>query len=395
MSVDISKLDAALKIQYAPGAIANLVYKNRPTLALIKKRSGVGGKKVQYDVAYEEGVGSATFANAQTANDGSKFADFLLGKVNNYQIVEFTRGALLDTKGGGANAFFDAKTFEIDAKINACSNDAATQLFRDSGGNRGQVGSIASAVLTLKNPRDVVNFSVGMSVVGSAAKAGTSPHTAVAITAIDRTAGTLTAAAWTGYSANDYLFRAGDIGGTATGLDDWLPTTTAAVGTLGGFDRSVDPTRLGGVRYTASGEPIDQAMRELLTLMAIEGAAPDYFVLNPSDFNDLVTVMDNKVQYVDVSPADTPSVGFKAVQFACPTGMTRVMTDNKCPQGRGYALTLDTWEIFTSQSALVEIIQDDGMMLKRRDTADSFEVRVSAYWNLACRAPVKNGVVVF
>ncbi len=179
------------------------------------------------------------------------------------------------------------------------SNDIAQSLFGNSTGFRGGIASISTGLITLTSSSDIVNFEVGMSLVSYSISGTTyTQSTAAAIgyvVAVNRTAGTVTVSATQGGSAGtptnwsvsfpnlgvqgDVAF--GNITATTgflkiTGLAAWLPTTAPASGdSFWGIDRSVDVTRLAGVRFNGQSESIDEALVDASSLVAREGGMPD------------------------------------------------------------------------------------------------------------------------
>lgn len=98
------------------------------------------------------------------------------------------------------------------------------------------------------------------------------------VTAVNRSTGTVTvnsAAAITAFADNDYLFPRGDIDGEIKGLEAWIPAADPGATSFFGVDRSVDVTRLGGLRKDLSGKPIEEALMEACELTYREGAASD------------------------------------------------------------------------------------------------------------------------
>ncbi len=257
---------------------------------------------------------------------------------------------------------------------------------------------MASPTITLANINDVVNFEVGMVLNTSTAdgtsgakKAGT-----VTLTAVDRDAGTLTASGnWTAGIAtaavNDYIFQNGDFEATKQGLSGlaaWIPAVAPTAGdSFFGFDRSVDPVRNAGVRYTAgAGGPIEETLIQCAARLAREGGKPDTVVMNPIDVANLIVALGSKVIYDRSSSVDMPDIGFKLPSIVTPSGPLEIISDLNCPQGRGWMLTLKTWSFETLLGA-PRILNLDGNDMRASATSDSYIFRIGYYGNLFCEAP--------
>lgn len=272
---------AALKELYTgDDYMKDLVYKKNPFLALVPKDespSGFAGKYIPVPLVYGTPQGrSATFASAQTYQTAPSLSSFFVYRVSNYQLVTITNELLEATKDN-AGAFVDEAKLNMDTGFRNISNDLAHDLFSDGSGVRGQISAISgSGLITLVDAGSVVNFEVGMTlqsynssfVVVTAGALGY-------VIAVNRSAGTVQLSATAGGAAGLptnwsttflNLVQQGDnpaaatATGTAlkvTGLQGWLPTTSPSATSFWGVDRSVDPTRLGGVRYDGSSESIN------------------------------------------------------------------------------------------------------------------------------------------
>ena len=119
----------------------------------------------------------------------------------------------------------------------------------------------------MKNTEDVTNFEVGMEIVFSTADGGGSVKSgSVTVNGVDRDTGILTVDAQTaidggtGSASDDFIFVEGDYDLKIKGLQAWLPNTTPSSSPFFGVDRTADATRLGGIRYDGSSQPIEEAL---------------------------------------------------------------------------------------------------------------------------------------
>lgn len=413
---------AALKELYTgDDYMKDLVYKKNPFLALVPKNespSGMAGKYLPVPLAYGNPQGrSATFSNAQGNQTAPALKSFFVYRVSNYQLVTITNELLEATKDD-AGAFIDEAKLNMDGGFRNISNDLAHDLMAPITGERGQISSISTGVITLVDSSTVVNFEVGMSLV-SYRVSGSTPTIVSGgaqgyVVAVNRSAGTVTVAATQGGSAatptnwstsDKYLAVEGDInfasGGLATasaykvsGLPAWLPTTSpSASENFWGVDRSADPTRLAGVRFDGSSESIEEALIDGASLVAREGGQPDMCFMGFASYAALEKSLGAKVQYVDVKHEEA-DIAFAGIRIHAPYGPITVIPDRNMPGQLAYLLQLDTWK-FRSLGKAPHVLTYglEGLEGLRVGTSDALEIRIGYYGNLVCNAPGWNCVI--
>lgn len=399
MALDMTSFDAALKEYYVDQRVQNLTYRRNPLLALMPKREDFVGRNMPIDLIYGNPQGrSATFETAQANKTDLKVEAFTLTRAKDYGLASIDNETM-EASASDKGAFLRAATAQIDGVLDAVSNSLGVALFGSGSGARAQVyaepSEAATTVITLKNIQDIVKFEVGMTVNIHSAESGGSQRTTDGtdnswkITAVDRDAGTITlddAYDSSGsIAASDYIFVEGDRGSMMKGLLAWLPSSAPSSALFFGVDRSVDPTRLGGVRYDGSSEPIEEALIGAAARLAREGASPDHVFMSFNKWAQLEKSLGSKVQYIDAVNS-VASVGFRAIQVHGPQGPIKVIADRNCPDDRAFMLQMDTWKL-CSLGAAPKILKQDGLMLLRDATADSAEVRVGYYAQLGCSAP--------
>jgi hypothetical protein len=406
MALDLTSFEAALKDHYTDEAVLDLVYSDRPFLALIKKYEEFGGRVLPIPIIWGNPQGrSATFSNAQTrgAASASKISDFVLTRVRDYQIVTIDEETLRASEGN-ANAWMEARTTEIDGGINNLSNSLASAMFRKSSGAIGQVlaepsNSASTFSVTLKSASDVASFSVGQILVIWSAESGGSQRNSDGsddeweVAGVNRTTGVLTlTGTYDGsgtIAADDYIFVEGDRGNRMAGLLDWLPPSAPSSTAFFGVDRSVD-TRLGGLRSDGSNKPIEEALIDAASLVAREGGKPTHVVMSFEKYAELEKSLMGKVQYIDLKVS--AEVGFRGIVITGPKGPIKVLADQNCPSGYAFMLQLDTWKLYSLGKA-VSVTDTDGLTMLRQASADGVEIRMAFYGNLGCAAPGWNCVV--
>lgn len=408
---------AALKELYdnPDNYMQDLVYKKNPFMALVPKDEspgGFSGKYIPVPLVYGTPQGrSATFANAQGNQTAPLDVSFFVYRVSNYGLCTITNELLEATKDD-AGAFVDQAKLNMDTTIRNFSNDIALDLFGSGNGVRGQIASISgSGLITLVDPNSVVNFEVNMSMV-SFSIAGTvyTQSTAAAtgyVIAVNRSLGQVQTSATQGGTAGlptnwstsfPNLGVQGDVAfGTLSlttqklkisGLQAWLPTVAPTSGdSFWGIDRSVDPTRLAGVRFDGSGESIEEALIDGSTLVAREGGAPDMCFMPFSSYGALEKALGARVQYVEVRH-DEAEIAFQGITIVAPYGRITVIPDRSCPTQTAYLLSMDNFKL-RSLGKVPHILTYgvEGLEGLRVGTADALEIRMGSYANLICNAP--------
>ena len=396
MTATAATLDAALKELYKGQQVQNVAYNesSRPFLSMLKKNTGFGGVGYPLPVSYEHTGGrSFTFSTAQSNVVGTKNVQFLIDVVPNYSVAKITNDALLRSRNDKV-AFLNGLKYEVNGAIARLSNDIESALFRNGSGAIGVVSGTPTTTATLASADDIVNFSVGQSVVFADTEASAlRSATPSVITAVDRDAGTITAAtsfATTSSAADgDYIFTEGDYDSASDlnkirGLDAWLPSSAPGSTAFFSVNRSVDPTRLGGLRYTGSSAAIEESVIGGASRLGREcGAVPDVALMNYSTYRRLINELGSKVQREQGGKAQG---GFSGVDVYGPRGLITCKPATFCQDDIIWLLTSNSWELVSMEDP-VQIITQDGLRIRAVSNADTWEVRVGSYSQLACNAP--------
>jgi len=394
----ISTLQPVLKTLYPSGVPLNLVYKDHPFYAMVKKYESFGGEDMKIPLIYGNPQGrSATFATAQANVTNAKTTAFNITRVSDYAIARITNEAIEASMGNEA-AFIEGLKLEIDGAIAQAGASDAQALFGNGSGVIGQLAAsvtLASTAVQLRDPEQIVNFEVGQVIkLSDAAGGGTLRAGSLTITAVNRSAGSFTVNAniSTGVATatvNDYISIDGDYDAKMKGLAAWLPLVAPTSGdNFFGVDRSLDVTRMAGQRGDLSALPVEEALIEASKLIAREGGKPDYCFMNYEEYSNLEKSLGSKVQYVDLKgPAD---IGFRGMLVHGHKSPIKVIADQDIPSGEMFMLQMDTWKL-CSLKAAVRILDLDGNKMLRISNQDAVEIRVGGYKQLACHAPGFNG----
>lgn len=399
MALDMTTFAAALKQHYVDFTVKNLVYKNNPLHAMIRKDEKFGGLNMPLPLIYGNPQGrSATFSNALAQKTNSQIKAFTLTRVSDYSLANI-QNEVLEASQGDSDAFMRAATTEIDGAIQSCVRSLAGAEYRNGTGSLGQISAgstVGTPTITLANIEDIVNFEVGMTIAVSATDGAANRVGSVVISAINRSTGTLTASGnWTAgiaaVAVGDYLMVAGDLNAKVSGLDAWLPMPGVLTSSpFFGVDRTLDATRLAGVNADYSGVPIEEALVDLAAKIGREGGLPDKCFMDFQNYANLEKALGSKVIY---QTAKDPEgiVGFEGIKIHGPKGPITVLPDLNAQADRFYMLQFDTWALYSLGMA-PKLLKSDGMEFLRVSSADAVEVRVGYYAQLGCVAPGWNGV---
>ena len=283
-SQSVANFAAALKQHYTNERIENMVYKDNPFLAMISKYENFGGENLKLPIKWGNPQGrSADFALAQGSKYASSISAFLLERQQDYSLASINN-QVLEASKGNANAFMEAATTEIDGAIASASRSLAIGLFGDGSGAIGQVLSgtgTAATSLTLKQIDDVTNFEVGMTIQFNATKTGDSTTlvpaggtTGSVVSAVNRDTGVITMASVV-TTTNDYIYQLGDYDAKIKGLGAWVPESAPTSALFFNVNRSLDATRLGGIRFDGQSLPLEEALIGAASRCAREGGKPD------------------------------------------------------------------------------------------------------------------------
>ena len=357
-----------------------------------------GGENLKLPIKHGIPQGrSATFATAQANKTNTQLKAFLLTRSKDYSLASIDNETIEASKGN-PNAFMEAATTEIDGAIESATRSLAIAMYGTGSGSVGQVlAGGTGASFTLKNVEDVTNFEVGMELVFSTADGGGSVKSGnITVVGVDRDSGVVSTDAATaiaggsGHATDDFVFQQGDYDLKIKGIRAWVPDSTPSATAFFGVDRTADSTRLGGIRYDGSAEPIEEALISAASRVAREGGKPDYCFVSYSKFADLEKALGSKVQYVDAHA--NAEIGFRGILIHGPRGSIKVIADQNCPSDRAFMLSMSYWKLY-SLGKCPKILDSDGLKMLRESSADAVEVRVGYYAQMGCRAPGFNANV--
>jgi hypothetical protein len=393
-----SEADAVLKQLYPADQVKFLGYEGHPLLAMLPKMEDFKGSAIKIPVHWGGHTGvSASFAKAQANQAKGLYDAFLITRVNHYGLTSIQMEAYEAAMSEGSGSFVNLLTEETDGMFRNLGAQLARACYRNAGGAKGQVGSVSTTTLTLKNPADIVNFEKGEKITSSNTDgtSGSDDGQALTITAIDRDAGTLTTSVtWTAggnFSDNDYLFQEGDFGLGIAGVASWLPTSAPSSTSFFGVNRSTDVVRLGGVRYDGSSNSIEEALQIAEAKLVLNGGKPSHVFMHTDDWNALRIALGSRVVYDRVQSAVAP-ISFRSIVLQGVNDV-QIIPDRDCPKGLAYMMTLQDWKLY-SLGAAPKFLSHPGLgdsLIVYND--DAVEYRACYRAQLGCRAPGHSCVI--
>lgn len=410
MTLDSTAYDAVLKDYYTRDKIEEQSFFDNPFYAMVPKKMA-GGRRYPQPVEYGRPTNAnATFTTAMTNATNSKYEDFLLTRVKQYQRVLVDHEMLLATEK--ADEAFQPAFDEFDKGFRGLGEKMARRLYRTSTGSIGQMAnsSVATTVITLADKADAFNFEVDtvLQFSDTDGSALLDSGETLTVTAVDPEEGTVTVNAnlnnISGIGTNDFIYIAGDHNLGLSGLEDWLPAGstrgTKLAASFFGVTRSANPQRLGGVYMdgtTLGG--IDEILIKLVAKQAKYGGRPSHVFMNPETFSDLQLLANGKTFISQSIETKVPGengdyvIGFPGLKVNIGGFNVRVYGDVNCPSNRIYSLQMNTWKLWhTGPLPNFQGEKFTGRILKPAETEDSMEARIAAYCQLGCSAPGKNAV---
>ncbi len=365
-------------------------YMDTPLLGLVKKGQW-DGSKFHQKVDKGEGAGfSNTFSDALANTTNSVMETFDVSNIEIHGVgkLEHPYVELSKNKRGGVEA---ALKYEVDRILKGNRNKLSKQLHGGSSGSIGQVASVSGSTLTLKDVEQVVNFEVGMVVDTSTSDGGGAvAGSDITITAVDRSAGTLTGT-WTSVLANDYIFQDGDMDAALSGLASYNPLVAPTATSFFGVDRSLDTDRLSGARIpssTASGLPIEEKLQLLASRMSRNGGQPSHCVLSPERFRELSVSVGAKVIYQDVSA----KLGFNTFSVILGGGDVKVIQDRHANNSVARMLNVDSLLLASTNGGDPALRESGDGGVMNMEASNHFLFHSFWYGNLICSKPIDLGV---
>lgn len=405
-TLDTTSAAAILKEYYSNQRVEQLTYQDAPLYAMLKKVKDFEGSSYPLPMRVTDPQGaSSVFANAQAQKQPSNYKKFSLTRVRGYSLASIETEAMLASKSN-PGAFLQLATAEIDGAIHTMKRRMGWSIYGDGSGAIGTVGtagysSTNPAVVTLSQVEDIVHFEVGQTIQirsGATVRNLATATTSALITKVDRDAGTFTLGSVDNSGDTDTVVAGdtanvvGDYNAMLSGLAAWIPSTAPTATPFFGVDRTIDSTRLGGVRVSSTGKPIDEALIDAARRLGREGLGkPSDVFCGFSKYAALEKTLGAKIRYKDTEVA---GISFRAIEVSGPSGTLAVYPDRDCPENKMYMLDTSSFALY-SLGEPIRLLDQDGNKMLRESTADALEVRVGGYFQLGNVMPGSNAVLTF
>lgn len=407
MTATLAASSAILKVRYPDGRLPKALYQKGKFkfFGTVEKREDFTGDSRVVALQNENPQGiSADFATALGSLAQGTYNKFSVSRVEYFGIARI-KGQALKAAEGNEGALVDLWKNETDGVSWQVMQDLEIFAYGNGTGVLGQVSSgstVASATITLTTVEDAAKFSLGMRVnaVSTNTTSPTLRSGTATITAIDRSAGTLTVAStWSGQittiATSDYLVRAGNAASSGTayvpmGIDGWIPGG-ASPGTLFGLSRNSDPVRLAGLTYNATGVPLEEALVEASSRVAQQGGPqPTLAFCHPRDLANFKKSLGSRVMYPRSEVKSTMAgVSFSGVEVEGDDGKISLLASPFVTRNKCHLVTPDTWKI-DSLGPAPHMLDYDGPNFLRVASDDAYEVRFGMYGNYECNMPMAN-----
>ena len=366
-------IKSMLKTYYKKEGIQNLLFRNSPLLKKMNKER-VEGKEQRFAAMYSRGgAAGGDFTAAKTqASTVAKTAEFSVEPgqlfsvytMNAKEVAASRSNAGAYMKIGGAKMFAASESFRKTLAA-ALYGSGYGEICAVPDGGWTFNGTTAKAV-TL--PEDaVMKIDVGSKLVVKATKttAETSAAVTLTVNSINGTSVNVTPSGSATPSAGYIVCLAGSMNSSSpllpVGLDGWLPVYKKRTGDswasfiddlFFGVDRSVNPDRLAGAFYDATGasETKTSAVTKLIKKLRRQGSLCDMIVMNDDDFLEFSNEIQSTNTYftaTSTKEAKKASVGFTEISAAFSTNyIENCIDDPYCVKGRFYVLSSDAVEFW-------------------------------------------------
>lgn len=394
MTFDATALDGALKRMYTDKKIENLAYdaNARPLLSMLEKDDTFAGTVMAQPVIYANGgaVGG-NFAAVQSNARSSEIAKFLIDVGEIYGVATITQDAV-DRARNDVGAFVNGLEHMMDTTLEHLSDRCEQHLWSDKYAALGEIGSIASNVITLADAASASKFYKGQQLV-VAADTSTAPRSGTAtVTAVDLDAGTVTIDSTpTGAAAGDQIFLEADYASAGEsngiyGIPAWIPSAAPSSGDSHfGVDRSSDPTRLAGTRASGSTSDVLGAIQDAADKVDRHfGKHFDHVFMGATPYRTLLSQVETNVRRTD-GEAKTV-VGTSEVVILGPKTEIVCHRATHLNATTMFGLRMQDWRLVSMLKA-IRLMEQDGLRIMRQANAAGYEARWVSRPQPVCKAP--------
>jgi len=386
---------AVVKRKYS-GGLNKLQFQSFPVIDAIEKDESWTGDDNALALQGEDPQGlGTTVANAQTAGEQGVYKRFVITRKEYFAICRIKGQALRAAQG--EQAIVNLWKNELDGIERSFLKHLEVLVFGTGNGVLATASSgAAGTTWTLSVAEDTNALAIGMKVrlVSDTTLSPTVRATTVTITAIGRSAGTVTVSgAVAGGTNGDSVVRAGDeaIGGVAsvlTGWRQWLIGGTTP-GTFNTVTRNDDPVRYASQALDMTGLPMAEAITDLESLVTNQGKTPKKrLVCQPRDFRQVRKSLFGKANVMGGS-GGAPTIGFRDAKWDGDGGVIDTLMSPFCPRGNVFLKDMSTFKLFSAGPAPM-LLDFDKLNMIRMATDDAYETRFGIYGEFGEYSPVSS-----
>jgi hypothetical protein len=344
---------------------------------------------------------------AQAAHGASNYDEFVSTFGEYHGIANVTARAVAGSKTN-MDAYLRQLSEVMESEVGAFGAVSERKLLGPVGGNIGKIANTtigADGEMSLTIDGDAQNMAAGMILQAATTDGSSAPstvrsglgylfavfvdgdangaHIHVATSESNATAGT--AGIPTGWAANDFLFRNGDIA-ASTDLSDaqirsfqaWV-TLAAATGTYNAVNRSQD-SRLSGFRVpaaTLNGMSVLDRMQLLATTGRSQCGATGatLFVVGPNTWQQLAQEVQS---YGTLTFTQNAKIGIQLLTIMTCNGPSQVLNSPACAESDIFLFTQSTLKIY-NYDGFPALDEGDGNEILRQSTSVGYEIRWHAF----------------
>lgn len=384
MSLSWSAFSDVTKELYPGGIDKETVMKDHPFLSMLEQRKDFAHRYLHVPIRFKLPQGASnTAAKAYTNESASGYDAFQVTRVNTYAFWKIA-GEVVDAAEHNDALFIDSVKAEMDGCLETMGQKLGANVFRSTSGSVARVGSGTSSPITLSNIEDIYYFEVGKVISANDSDDATSPRSGVGtITGIDEDLGTITySGTISSLSVGDYLFVEGDENTAGAGLGAWCPASAPGATSFYGVDRSQHVTRLGGVRFDASGLTMSEVPIRARARMrrGPGGAGQMYWIGNPTDLADFEVEKEGQKFITSSNGYSFGIEGFEA--YGC-----KFISDPNCQVGTLWGVDMSAFK-WASMGDAPRLFKADGLdFIRSGSGTDYYEGQMVARHNWYSDAP--------
>lgn len=370
----------------------DVVMRNHPTLGLATHKEEYGvAVRVPVKSGYSQG--EATVMSDAVALTGQTQREAFVFTPNKKYRIEDVDMAQAAYSEDPEHAAVDALIDGMETCLRASSEAAERDLWGDGYGTLARILSNTNPtgniyVLTLYTPQDAWKFQKTQTLVSKTTPATGSLDTATAtVTGVDPIAGTVTVdggGTWTptnGHYLGLYkVMLASTAPITFPGIPAFNPDVNnrpTSSDSFFGVNRYANATALAGVAIDCTGQPVKQALNQLLQAMSnVGGAKIDTALLNWADFARLLDDLGSN--RVSIQVTGEMGMNYDGVKFMGPSGAVNVIPGTFVPAGRLQVCDSSTLTIGAPGQFIQNKARDKYIEVQDNDTA-RIAIRTSGF----------------